>query len=305
MLNRWDTIVEDINLARKVLKPIIRRANPYRKKGRGTNPKHSVERYLELIVLTEYDERTLRGGEVRLSELVCGQRVDHSVIHYWQGKPEIMNAVRKIIAVAGALLENILSSLFTFVDSTKFTGWDVKEMQLVEVTVCNRIARETVYPVGISFLRDRVAAPVQEAVPEGSGDALADAWYDEIETIKALLWKGYQPIICPNKNRIRGYYRRIARKIYRLRRNRLAYRQRGRGESLFGSLTNQYGDRLHARKVVVIQTRIASRILSHQIKLLLRAGTALRCYLLDTLRCATTRSARRYNGTTNTTEREL
>jgi hypothetical protein len=281
---RWDTIVEDINLARKVLKSVIRRANPYKKKGRGTNPKHSVDAYLELIVLTEYDERTLRGGEVRLSEMVCGERVDHSVIHYWQSKPEVVLAVRKIIAVAGAILQRILSSLFTFVDSTKFAGWQIeKNMKLTEVTVCNKIAKETVYPIGISFLRDTVASPVKEAVPKGTGKIKADAWYDEKETIKYLFKSGYIPIICPNKNRIRGFYRQKAREVYKLRENRLAYKQRGRGESLFGSITNQYGDRLNTLNVTAQQTRIASRILSHQIKLLLRAGYEIRGYFLDTL----------------------
>lgn len=262
-----------------MLKPIIRRANPYKKKGRGTNPKHSVDAYIELIVLTEYDERTLRGGEKRLSEMVCDERVDHSVIHYWQSKPEIVAAVKKIIAIAGAILQRILSSLFTFLDSTKFTGWETEEnIKLVEVTVCNKIAKGTVYPVGISFLRDTVVSPVKEAVPKGTGKIKADAWYDEIETIKHLFKIGYTPIICPNKNRIRGFYRQKAREIYRLRENRLAYRQRGRGESLFGSLTNQFGDRLKALNVTALQARIASRILSYQIKLLLRAG-----YLLEAI----------------------
>ncbi len=283
MKYRWDTIVEDINLARKMLKAIIHRANPYKKTGRGTNPKHSVDKYIELVVLTEYDERTLRGGEVRLSELVCNERVDHSVIHYWQSKPEIVAAVRKIIVVAGAILQRILSSLFTFLDSTKFTGWGVKDMKLIEVTICNKIANGAVYPIGISFLRNTVVSPVKEAVPSGTGKIKADAWYDEIETIKRLFKIGYIPIICPNKTRYSGYYRRKAREIYRLPENRLAYRQRGRGESLFGSLTNQYGDRLTTTNVTALQTRIASRILSHQIKLLLRAEYIVKSYFLDTL----------------------
>ncbi|MFH1425210.1 MAG: hypothetical protein ABIG28_00570, partial [archaeon] len=48
------------------------------------------------------------------------------------------------------------------------------------------------------------------------------------------------------------------------------YRQRGRGESLFGSLTNQFGDRLNVRNKIAIQTRIATRIFCYQIKLLVR-----------------------------------
>ncbi|RMD66612.1 hypothetical protein D6817_03755, partial [Candidatus Pacearchaeota archaeon] len=54
--------------------------------------------------------------------------------------------------------------------------------------------------------------------------------------------------------------------------NRLAYRQRGRGESLFGSLTNEYGDRIKARNTRAIETRVAARVLAYQIKLLIRVN---------------------------------
>ena len=71
--------------------------------------------------------------------------------------------VGRFVAIAGAVLNKTLSSLFTFVDATKFTGWDVKEMKLIDVTVCNKICNQTVYPVGISFLKDSVVAPVLES----------------------------------------------------------------------------------------------------------------------------------------------
>ena len=119
-------------------------------------------------------------------------------------------------------------------------------------------------------MKKKVVDPVREAVPDGNGKALADAWYDEIETIKSLFKKGYTPIICPNKNRYSGFYRRKARAIYRKPENKLAYRQRGRGESVFGSLTNEHGDRLKARNVNAIQTRTAARVFAYQIKLLIR-----------------------------------
>jgi len=50
----------------------------------------------------------------------------------------------------------------------------------------------------------------------------------------------------------------------------LGYRQRGRGESCFGSLTNKFGDRLTTRNEQTIRTRIASRVISYQIRLLMR-----------------------------------
>lgn len=278
MLPRWCNEVSCINLALSILHRLIQQIVPERK-GRGRKPKRSLARYIEIIVLKEYDERTLRGAEEHLSRLVCNERVDHSVIAYWENKKEVSNLVAKIINLAGALLDKNLSSLFTFVDSTKFTSWNIKE---VTVTVCNKIALQTVYPVGISFLMKSVVAPVDEAVPEGTGKIKADAWYDEKKTIKALFDKGYVPIICPNKKRYSGFYRRKARKIYKMPENKLAYKQRGRGESVFGSLTNQFGNRFNARKTKVMKTRIASRVLSYQIKLLIRVQKAFLWELLDT-----------------------
>ena len=82
--------------------------------------------------------------------------------------------------------------------------------------------------------------------------------------------KGYVPVVCPNKNKWRGHYRKRARKIYNQPVHRFGYRQRGSGESLFGSLTNEFGDRFKACKEESMQVRILSRIVSYQIKLLIR-----------------------------------
>ena len=64
--------------------------------------------------------------------------------------------------------------------------------------------------------------------------------------------------------------RKKARKLYRKISNRLGYRQRGRGESPFGSLTNYFGDRFKTLNVQVTKTRTAVRVLVYQIKLLMR-----------------------------------
>ncbi len=269
MLNRWCNEVYDLNVAFSILNRIVQHSKIV-KGGRGTKPKHSVSKYAMILVLKEMKNENLREAEFDLTKIVCNERVDHSVLSYWENKEEMSKIISKFIAIAGALLQRILSSEFSFLDSTKFRGWDVEEMKLVEVTVCNRICNETVYPVGISFLRENVVAPVKEAVPYGTGKIKADAWYDEKKTIKVLFDRGYIPIICPNKRRSSGYYRKLARQIYKLAENKLAYRQRGRGESLFGSLTNEFGDRFKARNVNAIRTRTASRILVYQIKLLIR-----------------------------------
>lgn len=269
MLPRWCNEVYDLNVAFSIMHRIVQRSKIV-KGGRGAKPKRDVKKYALALVLKEMQNRNLREAEMHLTRYVCKERVDHSVLSYWENKKEMSMIIAKFIVLAGAMLQKSLSSLFTFVDFTKFTGWDVKEMKLVEVTVCNKICNQTVYPVGISFLRDCVVSPVNESVPNGDGDALADAWYDEIETIKSLFKKGYTPIVCPNKNRYSGFYRRKAREIYRKPENKLAYRQRGRGESVFGSLTNEHGDRLKARNVTAIETRTAARIFAYQIKLLIR-----------------------------------
>ena len=60
-----------------------------------------------------------------------------------------------------------------------------------------------------------------------------------------------------------------------MREHKLGYKQRGRGESLFGSLTNCYGDRFSAINPEAMMTITASRILCYQIKLLIRINNTL------------------------------
>lgn len=271
MLHRWCNEVNSINLAFFNLKRICRKAE-FLKGGRGRKPKRDIENYAFTLVLKEFDKRTLRSAEEHLTRLVFDERVDHSVLSYWENNPKMIRILQEFIAIAGALLNKALSSLFTFVDSTKFTNWNIKE---INVTVCNKIANQTVYPIGISFKTVDVVSPVNEAVPDGNGKLYADAWYDEIQTIKSLFKKGYVPIICPNKTRYRGFYRRKARELYKMPENRLGYRQRGRGESVFGSLTNCYGDRFYAINKEAMMTITASRILCYQIKLLIRINSKL------------------------------
>ncbi len=86
----------------------------------------------------------------------------------------MLKIIQQFIVIAGALINQALSSLFTFVDSTKFSSWNINE---IEVTVCNKIANQTVYPIGISFKKVNVVSPVNEAVPVGDGKLYADAWF--------------------------------------------------------------------------------------------------------------------------------
>lgn len=269
MKKRWITEVKNLTFAfhevKRLTKKLIKR-----KVGRGRPPKHNPTSYAELIVLKEFKKKDLRSAETDLSKFIVGERVDHSVINYWERKPEIVNCLKIIISRAGFLLDKICEKEFTFLDATKFTSWKIK---MTEVHVCNRIAKETIYPVGVSFRTDSVKSPTLEAVPKGSGEILADAWYDEKKTIQLLFEKGYEPLICPNKRRSRGYYRKLSRKLYKQRRE--IYRQRSRGESMFGSLTNEFGDRFKAVNETSMQVRILARIASYQIKLLIRCNEGI------------------------------
>jgi hypothetical protein len=268
MLTRWCNEINSINLAFFNLKRICRKAE-FLKGGRGRKPKRDIERYAFTLVLKEFDKRTLRSAEEHITKFVFHERVDHSVLSYWENNPKMIRLLQIFVAVAGAMLDKALHSLFTFVDATKFTNWKIEE---TFVTVCNRIAQETVYPIGISFRKKTVASPVDEAVPPGNRILYADAGYDDNTTIGVLFKKGYVPVVCPNKNRWKGYYRKRARKIYNQPVHRLGYRQRGRGESVFGSLTNCYGDRFYAINPEAMMTVTASRILCYQIKLLIRCS---------------------------------
>lgn len=221
MLFRWDTLVNNINLTlhevKRLTKKLIRK-----KEGRGRNPKHDPTVYAQLIVLKEFEKKTLRGAESRLSELVVGERVDHSVIAYWENKPEIERCLKIIISRAGRLLDKLCKPEFTFVDATKFTSWNIKE---VEIHVANRIAQGTLYPIGTSFHTGTVKGAVEECLPPGHRIVYADAWYDDNKALGVMFEKGYVPVVCPNKNRWRGHYRKRARKIYNQPVHKLGYRR--------------------------------------------------------------------------------
>lgn len=268
MLARWITETNNLNFVlhevKRLCKQLIRK-----KEGRGRNPKHNPTKYAQLIVLKEFEKQSLRRAELRISEFVIGERVDHSVISYWEKKPEIARCLKLIIFRAGQLLDKLCKQTFTFVDATKFTSWNIKE---IEIHVANRIVDGTIYPIGTSFITSTVHGAVKECLPPGGGKLYADAWYDVNKALGVMFEKGYEPIVCPNKRRSRGYWRKKARKLYRMIENRLGYRQRGRGESLFGSLTNEFGDRFKACTNESMKVRTLSRIICYQIKLLIRCN---------------------------------
>ncbi len=266
MLARWNTQINNINFLlceiRRLAKGLVRV-----KRGRGRNPKHNPTNYAVLVTLKELEKQSLRRAECRLSKLVLDQRVDHSVISYWENKPEIQDCLKLIISRAGQLLDKMCKHEFTFVDATDFTSW---HKDLVQIHVANRIVNGTLYPIGVSFKKNNVHDPVRECLPPGSGKVYADTGYDANKALGVMFDKGYEPIVCPHKRRSKGFWRRKARKLYRMIENLLGYKQRGRGESLFGSMTNEFGDRFNARSKEAMRVRILSRIISYQLKIIIR-----------------------------------
>jgi len=110
MKNRWITEVHNLNFVFQELKRLTRKLIK-KKVGRGRNPKHNPTKYAELIVLKEFKKKDLRSAETDLSYFVVGERVDHSVISYWENKPEIVNCLKIILSRAdliAGLIEGIV-----------------------------------------------------------------------------------------------------------------------------------------------------------------------------------------------------
>jgi len=264
MLPRWNSVIYGINILVQTLDKLLPR---FRRNKRGRKPKHSIRDYVKLVIAKEAKKSSLREAEADYSQSVCNNRVDHSVIHYWEKK---LNAILpSIVALIGNALDKQLKYMFSVIDSTKFSFW-LRNDKETEFHVMNRISRHTVYPVSIFHKSCSPSAAVSNVVTEGRKNLLADAWYDDNKSMGIMFERGYKPLVCPNKNRSKGYWRRKARKLYNTIVGRMAYRQRGRGESLFGSLTNAFGDRLHTRRWDTSRTRISARVIAYQVKIYIR-----------------------------------
>ena len=80
---------EDLNLFISTIKHLVKDVSSKLIKKRGRPPKHNPRNYLMLIAAKEFDKKSLRGAETRLSKEICNERVDHSVIAYWENKKEV------------------------------------------------------------------------------------------------------------------------------------------------------------------------------------------------------------------------
>lgn len=95
---RWDPIVNDVSKLLKAFDALLPSRLDRAKRGR--KPKHSLKAYLKLICLKEAKKASLRGAEVDYSKLVCGARVDHSVIRYWEKRLD-KELIQALVAKAG------------------------------------------------------------------------------------------------------------------------------------------------------------------------------------------------------------
>lgn len=266
---RWNSSLGNKKLIVEKLRKIIPDIRPNK---RGQPPKHPIKDYAIVIILKEFKKASLRDAETDWSEYVCGEPIDHSVIHYWEQKLPV-NIIEDAVRKAGKELQEFLGYDFSVIDATAFNSWHNSHYSFHLV---NRIHEGTVYPVSITKDTFDPIPNTRDVIVPGNGFFMGDKWYDVNGIFRIVYREGYTPIISPQRTRCSGYWRRKARKDYDKRR----YRQRGRGESVFGSLTNWLGDRLHTRKRVTTYLRSCVRVLCYQVKILIRIGNNICCVVI-------------------------
>ena len=119
----------------------------------------------------------------------------------------MIKLISRFIAVVRAMLDRALSSLFNLLMLLNLVVGISKKQSYIS----NRIAKETVYSIWISFLTNNVRSPVDKQFKRKQ-DFVLDTWYDDNKALEIMFKKGYVPVVCPNKNRWRGHYRKRARK---------------------------------------------------------------------------------------------
>jgi len=266
LLPRWNSILGNKKLIINSLRDLL----PYIKpNNRGQPPKQPIKDYVLIIILKEYKTASLREAETDWSEYVCGRPIDHSTIHYWEKNID-PKYLEKCIRVIGSKLEELISYEFSVIDATSFSSW---HMDTTGFHLVNRIGNGTVYPVSVCPDTFSPVHNTRDSIIPGEGLFMGDKWYDVNGVFRIVYKNGYTPLISPQRTRCSGNWRRKARKIYA--KQWMKYRQRSRGESVFGSLTNAYGDRLHTRRKKPTYIRCLSRIISYQIRILIRTGNGL------------------------------
>jgi hypothetical protein len=242
---------------------------------RGRPPKHSREKYLELLLLKEFKKASLRGAEEDYSKEVCRERVDHSVIHYWE-KNFDRRVIQRIIEKVGELLNRLIPPSFYVIDGTKFTSWRKRDVG----THCfTAISKETVYPRSVYLRNKFFPGQCEETIVPGQGKLYEDCWYDNEKVLKVEFLRGYTPVLKPREEYQWGKYRKKAREIWE--KEKESYNERSRGESIFGSLTDLFGDRLKTIREDTSQLRVGLRYLVYQLRLLIRIKWKETSFLLQ------------------------
>ena len=263
LLPRWYSSLGNINVIISSLRELLPDTGHERRRGRP--PKRSIKDYLILIVIKELKKASLRATETDWSKSVCEERVDHSVIHYWE-KNLRTEVIEQTVRIIGSELEEMLGYDFSVIDATSFSDWHHNTSGF---HLLNRICKGAVYPVSMHPDSFDPVPNTRDTIVPGHGLFMGDAWYDVNRVYRIIYRHGYTPLVSPNKDRDSGCWRRKARKVYSREWRR--YRQRGRGESVFGSLTNAFGDRLHTRLKETTYIRSAARVVAYQVRIYIRA----------------------------------
>ena len=118
LLPRWN--LGNINVILKSLEELI--PNISKPRGPGRPPKHNLKKYICLLVLKELKCASLRNAEIEYSKVVCNERVDHSVIHYWEKNID-KELIKRLVRTIGAKLEDLLGYELSVIDATSFSNW--------------------------------------------------------------------------------------------------------------------------------------------------------------------------------------
>ncbi|GBC72016.1 hypothetical protein HRbin02_01805 [Candidatus Calditenuaceae archaeon HR02] len=272
----WSAEVEDLGELISIVLEVSSRYVGLVVKSRGRRPSRE---YLAIVVVKEGVKWSLRFAEEELSYRLFGERVDHSVIHYWEARLREAGVLEAILEEIGRIVESKLSYRYSVLDWTEVPTWS-KGSVMLHVTA--RISEDTVYPVGayVSYGGESVAEEVLNALPPGRRLLMMDGYYDAEDAIGIAFERGYIPLVKPNTRRDRGYYRRKSRKVFGVLADN--YRYRPRGESTFGSIINEFGDRIKTRRYDTTATRIIARLIAHAAKILIRIRKVITEFL-DTL----------------------
>ena len=187
---RWYSSLGDKKLIVETLEDVVPDIPTNR---RGQPPKHPIKSYLILIILKECKHASLRDAETDWSEYVCGEPIDHSVIHYWERNLPA-KIIEETIRKVGQRLDDLLGYEFSVIDATAFTGWHNNTHSF---HVLNRIHEGTVYPVSMSKDTFDPIPNAKDTVVPGSGFFMADKWYDVNGVFRIAYKNGYAPLISP------------------------------------------------------------------------------------------------------------